>query len=136
MMSLTSKVIYSGDLRTNATHVKSNTSIITDAPTDNHGKGESFSPTDLVATALASCLLTIMGIRSRDMNVSIEGATAEIEKIMSSGPRRISEIVIVVTMPKNDFSDKDKIILEKAARTCPVALSIHPDTKQTIDFVW
>ncbi len=132
----TSQVIYQGQLRTKATHIKSGESIITDAPTDNNGKGEAFSPTDLVATALASCLITIMGIKANQSNLDIDGATAEITKVMASGPRRISDVHITVTMPANDYSDKDKKMLEKAALTCPVALSLHPDINQNITFVW
>lgn len=132
----TSKVIYNGQLRTSATHLRSGTEIITDAPTDNNGKGEAFSPTDLVATALSSCLLTIMGIKADQMGLSIDGAHSEITKVMSSNPRRISEVQVDVHMPAGDYSDKDKKILEAAARTCPVALSLHPETTQTITFTW
>ena len=135
-MGATSKVIYQGNLRTSATHLRSGTNIITDAPTDNNGKGEAFSPTDLVATSLASCMITIMGIKARNMEIDIEGTTASIVKVMASGPRRIEEIVIDVTMPSNNFKESEKTILEKVARTCPVALTLHPDTKQTIQFIW
>ena len=135
-MGQTSTVTYNGSLRTTAVHLKSGKTIITDAPTDNNGKGEAFSPTDLVATALASCMITIMGIRASKMNLNIDGTKAEIQKIMSSNPRRIAEVVINVTMPDNNFSEKDRTILEKAARTCPVALSLHSDTLQTIHFSW
>ena len=132
----TSEVVYTGDLRTTAVHLKSTNAIITDAPTDNNGRGEAFSPTDLVATALASCMITIMGIRASKMDLDIEGTKAEIEKIMSSDPRRINEVKVKVTMPLRDFSTKDQKILEAAARTCPVALSLHPDIKQSISFHW
>ena len=135
-MGATSKVIYQGNLRTSATHLRSGTNIITDAPTDNNGKGEAFSPTDLVATSLARCMITIMGIKARNMEIDIEGTTASIVKVMASGPRRIEEIVIDVTMPSNNFKESEKTILEKVARTCPVALTLHPDTKQTIQFIW
>jgi uncharacterized OsmC-like protein len=133
---MTSKVIYKGKLRTEATHLKSHKAIITDAPTDNNGKGEAFSPTDLVATALASCLMTIMGIKANQMEISIDGAYAEIEKIMASDPRRISEVKVHIFMPDNNYSKKDQKILDHAARTCPVAMSLHPDIRQDIQFHW
>lgn len=134
---MTSKVIYVGDLRTEATHIQSNTVIYTDAPKDNFGKGEAFSPTDLVATALASCMLSIMGIVSRRDGITpIDGADAEVLKVMYPDPRRIGEVHIKITFPKNNFSDKEKKIYENAAYTCPVAKSLHADIKQVIDFVW
>lgn len=133
---MTSKVVYNGVLRTTATHLKSSTNIITDAPTDNHGKGEAFSPTDLVATSLASCLLTVMGIKAAAMELDMDGATADITKIMASNPRRIEEIKVVVNMPNRAFSDKDKKILEHVARTCPVANSLSEKMVQSIAFVW
>ncbi len=135
-MGQTSTVLYNGKLRTTAKHIRSGADIITDAPIDNNGKGEAFSPTDLVATALASCLITIMGIKADSMSLDITGAHADIEKVMASGPRRIDEIVIKVTMPDRPFSAKDQKVLENVARTCPVALTLHPDTTQTINFVW
>lgn len=135
-MGQTSKVEYKGALRTSAVHLRSNNEIITDAPTDNNGKGEAFSPTDLVATALASCMLTIMGIRADKLEVDISGATAEVEKIMASDPRRIAEIKVAVTMPDRMYDAKVVKVLEAAAKTCPVALTLHPETKQTINFIW
>lgn len=135
-MAKTAAVEYKGALRTSAIHLKSGKEIITDAPVDNNGKGEAFSPTDLVATALASCMITIMGIRADKMGVDITGAKANILKVMTSGPRRIEEIIIDVTMPRGDFELKHKRVLEEAAKTCPVALSLHSDTKQTINFHW
>lgn len=135
-MAMTSKVVYSKGLRTEATHIQSGIQIITDAPIDNNGKGEAFSPTDLLATSLASCFLTIMGIRAEKMNINIDGAKAEVEKIMSSDPRRVTEVLIRVEMPKIEISEKDKKVLEAAARSCPVAYSLHPDINQKIDFYW
>ncbi len=134
---ITSTVKYPGELRTEATHVKSGTTIITDAPTDNHGKGEAFSPTDLVATALASCMISIMGIVSMKEGITkADGATAEVTKIMYADPRRIGEIHVTVTMPKLNYSEKEKKMYEHAAFTCPVAKSLHPDIKQEIKFIW
>ena len=134
---ITSNVTYLGQLRTEATHLQSATEIFTDAPKDNHGKGEAFSPTDLVATALASCMISIMGIVALKEGITpIDGATAEVTKIMYAEPRRIGEIHITITFPKNNFSDKEKKIYEHAANTCPVAKSLHPDLKQQIAFVW
>lgn len=134
---MTSKVIYQGNLRTEATHLRSGTRIETDAPTDNNGKGERFSPTDLVATALASCMLTIMGIAARTHEINIEGTDCQIEKIMASNPRRINIIRIEMTIRgANNYSDKEKQIMEKAALTCPVYQSLHPDLKKEVTFHW
>lgn len=129
----TSKVIYQGNLRTEATHLQSNNKIITDAPKDNHGNGEAFSPTDLVATSLASCMMTIMGIKAVDMGLDLNGMSADVEKIMSANPRRIAEIVVNINVALA-LSEKEQKILEAAAHTCPVSQSLHPDTKQTISF--
>lgn len=134
---ITSKVIYNGELRTEAVHVKSGTTIITDAPTDNHGKGEAFSPTDLVATALASCMISIMGIVAMKEGFKpVDGATAEITKVMYSDPRRIGEVHVTLNMPKLDYSEKERKMYENAAYTCPVAKSLHPDIKQIIKINW
>lgn len=132
----TSLTVYLGDLRTENEHIRSAQKLITDAPVDNQGKGEAFSPTDLVATALSDCIMTIMGIKARDKGLDLVGTTIETTKIMSPEPRRIAEIVVEITFPKNDFSAKDKTILEAVTRTCPVALSLHPDVKQTVKFNW
>ena len=132
---MTSKVIYKGDLRTEAIHIRSGNTIITDAPIDNKGKGETFSPTDLVATALASCMLTIMGIKADEMNINIEGASAEIEKIMGSGPRRIAQLIIVINIPIST-DQKTKNILEKTALTCPVDKSLSDSMIRDVRFIW
>ena len=132
---MTSKVNYLGDLRTSAIHIASYKNIITDAPIDNQAKGEAFSPTDTVATALASCLLTIMGIKARDLNIDIKNTTAEVSKVMASNPRRISEIQITVNFTRS-YDQRIKKILEKAALACPVSNSLHPDLKQNILFNW
>lgn len=134
---MTSKVTYLGELRTEAIHLQSDTIIHTDAPKDNHGKGEMFSPTDLVATALASCMISIMGIVAMKEGITtVEGTVAEVLKVMYPDPRRIGEIHIKITFPKKNFTDKEKKIYENAALTCPVAKSLHPELKQFIDFVW
>jgi len=135
-MSITSKVIYRGDLRTEAEHIKSGTKIVTDAPVDNQGKGESFSPTDMVATALGSCMLTIMGIKARDKEIDIEGAEVETIKTMASDPRRISKIDIKLTMPAKNYSEKDKKNLKAAAEACPVQRSLHTDMEIAINVIW
>jgi len=131
---MTSKVIYKGNLRTECEHLQSKTKFITDAPVDNQGKGESFSPTDTVATAVASCMLTIMGIKAQDMEVDIEGTTAEVTKTMAANPRRISGIKVAVLVKGDELSDKERTILENAAKTCPVLQSIHPDIEKDISF--
>lgn len=132
---MTSKVVYLGDLRTECTHLKSGNAFITDAPTDNNGKGLAFSPTDTVATGLASCMMTVMGIKARDLGVDMTGTTSEVTKIMASNPRRISKIEVLMDLPfKTD--DKTKKILENTGRTCPVLYSLHPDIEKVITFKW
>ncbi|NNE25554.1 MAG: OsmC family protein [Saprospiraceae bacterium] len=130
------EIVYKGDLRTEARHLRSGNIILTDAPVDNKGKGEAFSPTDLTCTSLGSCILTIMGIAAREHDIDIEGTKAEVHKTMASGPRRISQIEIVIYMPDRNYSDKDKKILDKAAHHCPVALSLSTDTKEIITIHW
>lgn len=130
------KVKYTGNLRTEAVHLKSGNTIITDAPLDNQGKGEAFSPTDLTATSLASCIFTIMGIAARSHDIEMEGATADVVKVMASDPRRIARIEVEITMPDKAYSSREKKILEAAARHCPVALSLHPDTEERITIHW
>jgi putative redox protein len=130
----TSKIIYKGNLRTEATHLRSGQTLITDAPPDNNGKGEAFSPTDLLATSLGNCMLTIMGIVAQRHNLAMEGTSVEITKIMGSDPRRVVEIIVEFTMPSINLGAQDRQLLENAARTCPVAKSLHPDLKQTVLF--
>ena len=132
---MTSKVIYKGALRTEATHIRSGNTIITDAPTDNKGKGEAFSPTDLVVTALSSCMLTIMGIKANEMNINIEGASAEVKKLMAADPRRIAQVIIVINIPIS-ANEKTKNILEKAALTCPVDKSLSDSMIRDVKFIW
>ena len=133
-MKETTRTTYIGELRTEATHVQSGNKLITDAPLDNKGKGEAFSPTDLLATSLGSCMLTIMGIAAREHGFNIDGTKVKIWKIMNSNPRRVGEIKIELTFPKNNYSEKEKKFIEKAAYTCPVNLSLHPELKKTILF--
>jgi uncharacterized OsmC-like protein len=132
---MTSKVTYLGDLRTSSIHIQSGTEIISDAPVDNNGKGEAFSPTDTVANALASCMMTIMGIKARDLNVDFKGSTAAVTKIMNADPRRIGAIEIVFEM-QGVTESKDRTILERAAMTCPVFLSLNTDIEKRITFNW
>lgn len=133
----TIKTEYLGSLRTRATHVKSGNALITDAPVDNQGKGEAFSPSDLLATALASCMLTIMGIAAEKKGISLEGTSVETTKIMAADPRRVGRLEITMHFPENlDIDEKDRIILERAAKTCPVYYSIHPDIEKVLTFKW
>ena len=131
---LTAKINYEGNLRTHCTHLKSRNNIITDAPIDNHGKGEAFSPTDLLSTSLASCMLTVMGITAKKEQIDFDSASAEMQKIMAENPRRVSEIIIKITIPKATYSEEQKKILENAARNCPVAKSLDPSIQQKITF--
>ena len=130
----TIRTIYSGNLRTEAVHVKSGQKIITDAPVDNHGKGEAFSPTDLLSASLGSCMLTVMGIAANTHSIDLVGMTLKTTKIMASNPRKVSEVIVEFSIDGKNYSEKEKTILEKAALTCPVALSLHPDVKQTVHF--
>lgn len=131
----TATVTYQGNLRTQAIHLQSNNTIITDAPTDNHGKGEAFSPTDLVASSLASCMLTIMGIKADDLGVDLTGTTAQVTKTMQTNPRAISQLDVGMTFASK-FDDRTQTILKHAALTCPVAKSLHPDIVQNVTFNW
>lgn len=132
---MTSKVTYLGDLRTSSIHLQSGSEIISDAPLDNNGKGEAFSPTDTVANALASCMMTVMGIKARDLNVDFIGSTASVTKIMQAEPRRISAIEIVFDMNVTT-DEKTKTILERTAMTCPVFLSLNTEIEKQISFNW
>lgn len=132
---MTSKVTYLGDLRTKSVHVQSGSEIVSDAPLDNNGKGEAFSPTDTVANALASCMMTVMGIKARDIEVDFVGSTAEVTKIMNAEPRRIGAIEIVFEM-KSNADQKARTILERVAMTCPVFLSLSSEIEKKISFKW
>lgn len=129
-----SKVKYSGQLRTISTHIKSGEQIITDAPVDNNGKGEAFSPTDMVANSVAACMLTVMGIAAKKRNINIDGTSATVEKIMATNPRRIARLNIEVQLPNNNFTVEKKELLERVALNCPVILSIHPDIEKNVIF--
>ena len=133
---MTSTVVYESDLRTTCTHLRSSSSIETDAPVDNNGKGERFSPTDLLATSLATCMLTVMGIKAKSMGFDLNGATIEVEKIMKAEPRRVGGINLTVHIPENlrSADDKTKQILKYTADTCPVMKSIHPDIEVGINW--
>lgn len=134
---MTSTIVYDGSLRTIATHLQSGTVIETDAPLDNQGKAERFSPSDLVATALGSCMMTIMGIKARDMNIDLRGTKIEMEKFMKTDPRRIGGINLTFSFPDTlQLSEKESTILERAAHSCPVIYSIHPDIKLNVVFNW
>ncbi|MDP4149291.1 MAG: OsmC family protein [Bacteroidota bacterium] len=134
---MTSTVIYEGELRTVATHLASGTIIHTDAPVDNQGKGERFSPTDLVATALGSCMATIMGVKARDLGVDLRGMKISIQKIMKADPRRIGGVNLSFSFPEDlKVDEKQKTILERAAHTCPVIYSLHPDIDVKVEFNW
>lgn len=132
---MTSKVTYTGELRTSCVHLRSGDEFITDAPVDNNGLGQAFSPTDTVATGLASCMLTMMGIKARDMEVDLKNSVAEVTKHMATDPRRISQIDVEIHLPAK-IAEKQKKILEHTARTCPVIFSLHPDIKKEVVFHW
>lgn len=134
---MTSTVTYEGDLRTTAQHLQSGNVVETDAPTDNQGKGERFSPTDLVATALGSCMMTIMGIKARDLGVDLRGLRIDITKHMAADPRRISGIDVGLHFPAGlTLEDRQRTVLERAALTCPVFQSIHPDIQVNTSFTY
>lgn len=134
---MTSEIIYKGNLRTSATHLYSGTTIETDAPLDNQGMAQRFSPTDLLATSLGNCMMTIMGIKAREMNIDLNGTRIEIQKHMKADPRRVGGIDVIFHLPQRlNLDEKDKKILERAALTCPVAKSIHPDIEQNVMFNW
>lgn len=133
----TVETTYLGDLRTEATHVQSQSRLITDAPVDNQGKGEAFSPTDLLAASLTSCMLTIMGIAAKAHGIALGKIEASTTKIMQANPRKVAEIQIILNFPADaSFSTHDKRILQQAAETCPVYLSLHPDIVKSLTFNW
>lgn len=131
----TIETIYLGDLRTEAIHLQSGTKILTDAPVDNQGKGEAFSPTDMLSSSLASCMLTIMGIKAKSSGIDMDGTTCSVTKIMAADPRRVAEIQINFKFPKQ-YTEKEQQVLERSALTCPVYYSLSENLKKTIDFGW
>ncbi|TAF94552.1 MAG: OsmC family peroxiredoxin [Runella slithyformis] len=134
----TAQITYLGDLRTEAVHLQSNTAILTDAPTDNQGKGEAFSPTDLVATALGACIITTMGIVARRDDIDLRGSVLEITKVMSTEPpRKIAQIVLKIAIQTpHELDETTKAKYVRIAHTCPVAISLHPDLVQDVTFEW
>ena len=132
---MTASIIYNGDLRCTAVHVQSNSALETDAPTDNRGKGERFSPTDLLCVSLATCMLTTMGIKASDMNLDIRNAKAEVTKHMASNPRRIAKIEVTLSLPYLE-NEKEKLTLERTGTNCPVAKSVHPNIELVLNYNW
>jgi len=132
---MTSKITYLGDLRTSSIHLESGIEILSDAPKDNHGKGEAFSPTDLVANALGSCMLTVMAIKANEMSIDLTGTTIEVTKIMQTEPRKIARIIIQLNI-NLELDEKSKIILERIAMNCPVLLSLNADIHKDTTFNW
>jgi uncharacterized OsmC-like protein len=136
-MNMTATVVYQGHLRCECTHLQSGTVIETDAPTDNRGKGERFSPTDTVCVALATCIITTMGIKANDMNIDLTGTAIEVTKHMVADPRRIGQIDVTLNFPSTlQLEEKDRVILQRTGDTCPVAKSLHPDLKMNIIYNW
>ena len=132
---MTSKITYLGELRTSSIHLQSGSEILSDAPTDNHGRGEAFSPTDTVANALGACMISIMGIKAMQMGLDMVGSTAEVTKVMQAEPRKIAKISVVINM-NLEADEKTRTIFERAAMTCPVFLSLHPDIEKEVTFNW
>ena len=134
MATVTTK--YLGGLRTESVHIQSGSKLMTDAPTDNHGKGGAFSPTDLVAAAYGACVLSIIGIAAQAQGFTIDGAEIQTTKVMGTDPRRIVELILEVTLPHNNYSTNEREIIEQAAKACPVGNSLHPATKKTVTFAY
>jgi len=132
----TIKTTYTGHLRTEIEHVQSGQKIATDAPLDNHGKAESISPTDLFTASYTSCIFTIMGIAAQTHGFSIDGMWAETNKVMANSPRRVARIEVAITMPRNDYSEKHRRIIEAVPAQCPVGNSLHPDIEKIVSFIY
>ena len=132
---MTASILYKGKLRCEGEHLQSKTTIETDAPTDNHGNGERFSPTDLLCVSLATCMITTMGIKANDMKVDLGNTRADVTKHMASDPRRVGKIEVTVSLPEK-INEKDRIILERSGNNCPVAKSVHPDIKLELKYNW
>lgn len=134
---MTVSVVYKGELRCEAKHIQSGSILETDAPTDNHGRGERFSPTDLLCVSLASCIVTTMGIKAADMKVGLSEVTMEVTKHMLPDPRRVGKIVIKLNFtPGLQIEEKDRMILQKTGDNCPVMKSLHPDTEVVVEYLW
>ena len=133
---MTASIIYKGDLRCECTHIQSGTQIETDAPTDNRGKGERFSPTDTVCVALATCMITTMGIRASDMNIDLSGTKLDVTKHMLSEPRRIGKIEVKLLLPALQLEEKDRLLFQKIGDNCPVMKSLHPDLQVLTEYIW
>ena len=134
---MTATILYEGNLRCNARHLQSNSVIETDAPTDNRGKGERFSPTDLVCTALATCMITTMAMKATDMGIELKDTTVDVKKYMASDPRRIAKIDVVIIFPATlGLEEKDKIILQRTGDNCPVIKSLHTDVEINATYNW
>ena len=134
---MTASIIYQGDLRCEATHLQSGTVIGSDAPTDNHGKGEKFSPTDLLCVSLGTCIITTIAIKAKDLNINVKDTAIEVTKHMLNDPRRVGQVDVSVKFPGSfTIDEKDKVVLEKTGNNCPVAKSIHPDIKVNIVYEW
>lgn len=131
---MTASVVYKGDLRCECTHLQSGTRTETDAPTDNRGKGERFSPTDTVCVALATCMITTMGIKAADMQIDLRGTTIDVTKYMLSDPRRIGKIEVVLRLPA--IEESHKLLLQKIGDNCPVMKSLHPDLEVAVGYFW
>lgn len=134
---MTASIIYTGYLRCQCTHNQSGTVIETDAPTDNRGKGEKFSPTDTLCVALATCIITTMGIKATDMGIELAGTSIAVTKYMLSDPRRVGKVDVILTFPGSlQLEEKDRLILQRTGDNCPVAKSLHPDMQLNIVYNW
>jgi uncharacterized OsmC-like protein len=132
---MTASISYLGDLRCSATHLQSGTAIETDAPTDNRGKGEKFSPTDTLCVALGTCIITTMALKANDMNIDLKGTTIDITKHMQPNPRRVAQVDVTLKLPVK-ATEQERSLLETIGNNCPVAKSIHPDMKLNIHYLW
>jgi len=134
---MTASIIYHGDLRCQATHLQSGTMIESDAPTDNRGKGEKFSPTDLLCVSLGTCIITTIALKARELSLEVKDTIIEVTKHMLNDPRRVGQVDVIVKFPQSlSIEEKDKIVLERTGNNCPVAKSIHPDIKANITYEW
>jgi len=134
---MTASILYQGDLRCGATHLQSGTMIESDAPTDNRGKGEKFSPTDLLCVSLGTCIITTIALKARELSLEVKDTIIEVTKHMLNDPRRVGQVDVIVKFPQSlSIEEKDKIVLERTGNNCPVAKSIHPDIKANITYEW